>query len=207
MKFNCPSCGAEVVFKSRFSIMGVCEYCSSTIVRHDQNLEDMGKMSEIGEDMSPLQIGSTGIYEKKSFEIIGRQKAIYNNGSWNEWYIIFGDGKEGWLAEAQGFYMVSFEKEDHKFRYSDQKPGEVVTIGNVKFFIDDIKEIVYKGVEGELPKTTFFDSKATSIDLSAPNNEFCNVLIQSDKTYMYLGKYIDFDDLKFKNLRELDGWR
>ena len=56
----CPSCGAPVVFKSAASIFAVCEYCQSTLVRHDQALEDIGKMAALAEDRSPLQLGSEG---------------------------------------------------------------------------------------------------------------------------------------------------
>jgi uncharacterized protein (DUF983 family) len=54
---SCPSCGAPVVFKSASSVFAVCEYCQSTLVRHDQNLEDIGKMAALVEDRSPLQLG------------------------------------------------------------------------------------------------------------------------------------------------------
>ena len=43
----CPSCGAPVQFQSAASILAVCEYCHSTLVRHDLNLEDVGKMAQL----------------------------------------------------------------------------------------------------------------------------------------------------------------
>jgi hypothetical protein len=69
--------------------MAVCNYCKSTIVRHDKDLEILGKMSEMPPDMSPIQIGTTGILGKDKFEIVGRQRIGYENGSWNEWYMLF----------------------------------------------------------------------------------------------------------------------
>ncbi|MCB1143266.1 MAG: DUF4178 domain-containing protein [Leptospiraceae bacterium] len=209
MKSNCPSCGAELVFKSKISVMTVCEYCNSVIVRHDMNLENLGKVSEIQEDMSPLQVGTTGNYGSKKFEIIGRQKASYSDGFWNEWYIYFSDYTDGWLAEAQGYYMVSVEvKEGVEIPNKNSvKVGLTVQINKIPFSIDDIKEITYIGCEGELPVKSLVGSKALSVDLSGPDNNFCNIVYANDGNFVYLGKYIEFEDFQFKYLRELDGWK
>jgi len=58
---SCPSCGAPVVFKSAGSIFAVCEYCQSTLVRHDQALEDIGKMAALVEDRSRSSWGPRGV--------------------------------------------------------------------------------------------------------------------------------------------------
>src|SRR6266702_4317560 len=58
----CPSCGASVDFKSAASILAVCEYCRSTLVRQDINVENIGKMAELKLDGSPLQLGAQGTY-------------------------------------------------------------------------------------------------------------------------------------------------
>jgi hypothetical protein len=208
MKASCPSCGAEVPFKSRFAFMAICNYCKSTLVRHDKDLENLGKMSDLPPDMSPLQIGTTGIFEKEKFEIIGRQKIGYANGNWNEWYILFKNGKDGWLAEAQGFYMVSFEnREFKKFPLlEDMKVGKTLTIGKTDFSVDDIREVICKGSQGELPFKCIIGRKSTSIDLVSSEKEFCNMDYSLEETHLFLGKYIELDDLKLENLREIEGW-
>src|SRR5688572_12411014 len=106
LKLNCPSCAATIVFKSRVSVLAVCSYCKSAVVRHDLNVENLGKMAELPPDMSPLQLGTRGKYEGTSFEIVGRLKVAWEEGTWNEWYLLFDSGRDGWLAEAQGFYGV-----------------------------------------------------------------------------------------------------
>ena len=90
MKLSCTACGAEVLFKSRSSIFSVCSL----------NIESLGKMTEMPQDMSPLQIGSTGVFEGSKFEVVGRQRIGWESGSWNEWYLHFDSGKDGWLADA-----------------------------------------------------------------------------------------------------------
>src|SRR5256885_2095546 len=55
--FNCPSCGAQVDFQSNLSVYAVCKFCRSMIVRHDVNVESIGTMASLPDDMSPIQIG------------------------------------------------------------------------------------------------------------------------------------------------------
>ena len=107
--YTCPSCGAEVKFQSSVSITCVCPYCRTLIVRHDKNVEDMGKMAELPDDISPFQIGTEGIYNHVHFALIGRVRMAWEDGGWNEWFMWFDDGKKGWLSEAEGFLAISFE--------------------------------------------------------------------------------------------------
>src|SRR5579859_6266708 len=108
LKAQCPSCGAEVEFKSTLSVFSVCPFCHSTLVRRDLKLETLGKMAELPEDMSPFQVGTAGKFEGHPFELLGRVRLAWDDGSWNEWFAQFSNGREGWLAEAQGITLMSF---------------------------------------------------------------------------------------------------
>ena len=208
MKLSCPACGAEVLFKSRASVLGVCSFCSSTLVRDDMNIESLGKMTEMPQDMSPLQIGTTGIFEGSKFEVVGRQRIGWESGSWNEWYLYFDSGKDGWLADAQGFYMVSFQMiEQTKIpELSSLKIAEPIQLNGSQYIIDDIHQVACVGSQGELPVKSLKGRKSTSVDLVGPNNSFGNIDYSTEGDRLFFGKYIDFDNLKFMNLREIDGW-
>lgn len=209
LKLSCPSCGAEVKFQSNFSVYGNCSYCQTLIVRHDLDLTGAGKAAILPPDMSPFQLGSHGVYHGKEFELIGRVKVSWSDGNWNEWYALFRDGREGWLAEAQGFLMMSFPE----YNISNVPKREAVFAGrslplfdNEIFHIDDIKKTVCVGSEGELPLHAFKGREALSIDLSGPNQKFASIDYFENETRLYLGEFKDFDEFKFGNLRELDGW-
>ena len=66
-KISCPSCGGEVVFRSAASVMAVCSYCKSTLLKDAESVKNIGKMSDLLEDYSPLQITSTGIFQGRNF--------------------------------------------------------------------------------------------------------------------------------------------
>ena len=68
----CPGCGAPVEFRSAQSTHAVCGYCQSTVVRQGEVLSRIGKMAELFDDHSPLQLFATGTYQKRNFTLIGR---------------------------------------------------------------------------------------------------------------------------------------
>lgn len=209
MKLGCPACGAEVDFKSRSAVFAVCSYCNSTLVRHDVDLEAIGKMAELPPDMSPFQVGTRGRFEGKGFELVGRLKIAWEDGTWNEWYALFDDGREGWLAEAQGFFMMSFSKPVPRNLPAGDSlaPGQPVLVDpRQPFKVDDIKQAVCVGSEGELPFPAPKGRESLSVDLSGSGETFATIEYSADGVRLYTGTYIDFDDLELSNLRELDGW-
>ncbi len=209
LTFNCPSCGAEVVFKSNLSVYLVCKYCRSIIVRHDIDVESIGEMAVLPDDMSPIQIGTEGNYYRLRFSIIGRMKIGWEDGLWNEWFIIADDGRKGWLAEAQGFYAVSFEVEEAlhpNTTRSMPRLGSSLTLGKQKFKVVDIKKAVCIGSEGELPFNAPQGRKTTSIDLLGVEDEFASIEIEDDQWRVYTGHYVEWEDLRCQNLRPLEGW-
>jgi predicted RNA-binding Zn-ribbon protein involved in translation (DUF1610 family) len=209
MKLSCPSCGADVEFKSKASVFGVCPFCASTLVRHDINLETLGKMAELPPDVSPLQVGTRGRYENSSFEIVGRLKVKWAEGSWNEWFALLDDGTQGWLGEFQGFYTMSFQVEGATGipPVGSLKPGVKVTVGKSQYQVDDIREIVCQGSEGELPFRAVKGRKSVSVDLGGQGETFASMDCSDDEgVLLYVGRYVDFDKFKFQSLREIDGW-
>ena len=106
----CPGCGAPVQFKSAASVMAVCEFCKTTLLKDATSVSNLGKMSEVLEDYSPVQIGTSGQFAQRSFSVIGRIQLQYSDGFWNEWYVMFDDGTNGWLSDASGQFTMTFVK-------------------------------------------------------------------------------------------------
>jgi len=107
---NCPSCGAPVEFKSGQSIVVICTYCRSAVARTDRELKDLGKVAELVETGSPLDVGLRGTWKDVPFELTGRAQLGHEmGGQWDEWYATFSNGWLGWLAEAQGRFYITFQ--------------------------------------------------------------------------------------------------
>src|ERR671937_2166565 len=107
---SCPACGAQVLFKTGSSVVVVCESCNSVVARTDRGVEDVGKVADVVESGSPLEVGLRGVYLGVAFELTGRaQLGHAAGGFWDEWYAAFSDGRWGWLAEAQGRFYLTFQ--------------------------------------------------------------------------------------------------
>jgi hypothetical protein len=207
--YDCPQCGAPVKFQSSIAVFAVCEHCRSMVVRKDLNLETIGVMAELPPDLSPLQIGTRGEWKGRSFELLGRIRVEWGQGSWNEWYASFSDGGvAGWVAEAQGFYMVSFETKDKNLPAApeDVHAGDFLKFAGGVWSISDIKTVRCCAGEGELPFPAPPGLERKSIDLTGSDGAFGSLEFSDGQTLLYTGAYAKFGDLHFSNLRPVPGW-
>ncbi|MEM7040683.1 MAG: DUF4178 domain-containing protein, partial [Bacteroidota bacterium] len=157
---------------------------------------------------SPFQVGTVGKFEGMGFMLLGRIKLVYPGGTWSEWYAQMDDGREGWLAEAQGQYMMSFREEGVDIPTPDMVfVNAAIEIKGQHFKVDDVRKVRYAGSEGELPFLFQQGFEATSVDLRSRGGEFASILYGPDKVEIFVGRYARFDEFQFDFLREIDGWR
>ncbi|HXZ36786.1 MAG TPA: DUF4178 domain-containing protein [Thermodesulfobacteriota bacterium] len=205
---NCPSCGAKVVFQSVASVMAVCQYCSSTLVRHDLDLENIGKMAQLQADGSPLQLRAEGKYQGDSFTVVGRIQLRFEKGLWNEWHLLFDDQRSGWLGEAAGIYAVSFLTEvgEKIPQFEELRPGESVTLKKASYEVTNMEKAFCIGGEGELPFQIGPGYEAPVADLAGQGKQFATLDYSEEPPLVYMGEYVEFEELHFSRLREIDGW-
>ncbi|HZX31804.1 MAG TPA: DUF4178 domain-containing protein [Rhodocyclaceae bacterium] len=200
---SCPSCGAAVVFKSAASIFAVCEYCQSTLVRHDQALEDIGKMAALAEDRSPLQLGAEGQWQGVHFALIGRIQLRYSQGLWNEWHILFDDMRTGWLSEAAGEYVISFlhQIQEPLPKFEELEAGSRLVLASRPWTVTDIEDAECVAGQGELPFKVGAGYKAPVVDLRG-GDHFATLDYSEEPPLFFLGGPVDFKSLKLSGLRE-----
>jgi hypothetical protein len=203
MKFTCPTCGAPLQFLSA-APYAVCAYCRSLLVRSDVGVESIGKVAMVPDDVSPLRLGTSGLYEKRPFRLVGRIRKVWSQGSWSEWCALFGDGALGWLAEAQGDLVMTFER---PIALQQQKiaPEAVVVLEGERFQVSDIKQVVCSGAEGELSSYSPNAKPMISVDLRGPGLAFATIE-RSDKVRIFVGRFVEFGECNFQGLRALEGW-
>jgi hypothetical protein len=177
------------------------------VVRHDVNVEAIGQMAALPPDLSPLQLGTTGQIDTQSFTLIGRVRLGYEEGTWNEWCALFGDGRYGWVAEAQGIFMVTFAINALPgIKQGNLSLGSYIKIEGHTFQTVDRKRVTCLGSEGELPFVAAPGRESWSIDLAGPGELFASADFSEDGNRFYSGRYARFNDLNFSNLREVPGW-
>ncbi|MBK6355449.1 MAG: DUF4178 domain-containing protein [Betaproteobacteria bacterium] len=200
---HCPSCGAPVVFKSASSVFAVCEYCQSTLVRHDQNLEDIGKMAALVEDRSPLQLGAEGSYKGVHFALIGRIQIKYSQGIWNEWHLLFDDMRTGWLSEASGEYVLTFAQfvPETLPKFDDLKIGQRFVLASQTWTVSNIENAECVAGQGELPFKVGAGYPVAAVDLRNQAN-FATLDYSETPPLLFVGEAVDFKSLKMANLRD-----
>lgn len=149
----CPACGATAQFASAGSVMAVCDYCQTTIVKEGDEVKAQGKQSLTIEDYSPLQLGSVGSFQQQDFVVIGRIQLKYNDGIWNEWYLQLANGKNAWLSEALGQYSLTVNKGEQPDlpSYDNLAVNQSLTFAGVTYRVTDKRSAVAIAGEGELP--------------------------------------------------------
>src|SRR5512144_727149 len=202
---NCPSCVEEIRFQSAMTVMAVCDYCRSTLVRHDLKLENIGKMAELLADASPIQLGTQGQYHGRPFTVVGRIQLRYSQGLWNEWYLLFADGSGGWLGETLGNYVVTFaiKATEPIPPFSELRAGQHLWLNGRPYEVANLERAQCIGGEGELPLLVGPGYAASVVDLRGldAGNAFATLDYSEEPPLVYIGEQVDFQDLQLTGLR------
>jgi hypothetical protein len=205
---NCPNCGAPVKFLWSSAVQTTCEFCHSILVRTDVDLKKVGEVADLPPDASPIQIGTEGAYQNKSFVVVGRIIYEYEQGGWNEWHIVFNDGSSAWLADAQLEYDLSWLSNlpsKTPLPPSTSKGQEFQWNGKT-YSVTSVTKAHYKGVQGELPFQYWDKSDLLFADLRTSTGDFGTIDYSENPPLLFLGRAVEFDDLHLKNLRDFEGW-
>jgi hypothetical protein len=144
---------------------------------------------------------------------VGRLRKVWEEGSWNEWCVLFDDQRFGWLGEAQGDWAVTFETPTSVLQGvppADQAgrvaPGTRWSLDGRAFVVTDVKQVTCEGAEGELAEVYRPGEKALCIDLRGEGAGFATVEFRQRAVKTYVGRFVDFDECRFANLRQIAGW-
>lgn len=149
----CPGCGAPVNFTSAQSTHAVCGYCQSTVVRDGDTLQRIGKMAELFDDHSPLQLQTSGSWRGQAFTLVGRLQYKYPEGTWTEWHAVLADGSTAYLSEDNGAYVWATPVATPATLPAAQvfRVGASTTISGQAFAVASNMQVLLLAAQGELP--------------------------------------------------------
>ncbi|HEX7888426.1 MAG TPA: DUF4178 domain-containing protein [Ramlibacter sp.] len=200
----CPGCGAPVEFRSAQSTHAVCGFCRSTVVRDGATLARVGKMAELFEDHSPLQLFARGAYQQRPFALVGRLQFRGPSGAWTEWNCLFEDGASAWLAEDNGAYVLALPA---PFGRSVPKPdqfriGATTAVNGKTYQVASNETVALVAAEGELPKLPPLHAPFAMVELRSADNEVLSLDFGSTPAAASRGRPIALDELRFTGLKD-----
>lgn len=199
---NCPSCAAQIEFKSGSSIVIICPFCRSAVARTDRKLEDLGKIAEIVQTPTPLKVGLKGVWNNTRFELTGRAQLKHAMGGyWDEWYATFSNGWVGWLAEAQGkFYLTFYQPlpEGTQLPSYDQLMvgAAVPQISNkIPLLVAEKSTASYAAAEGDIPYKLVPNEQVWFADLSGAGGAFATIDYGMTPPMVFMGSEVTLEQL------------
>jgi hypothetical protein len=201
---SCPSCGAPLAFKSHAAVMAVCEFCRATVIKDAESVRDIGKMSAVLEDYSPIQIGTSGVAGTRQFSVIGRIQLRYAQGFWNEWFLLYDDGATGWLGDSSGLYVITTERAlaADTPSFPDIEVGKLYTIEGERFTASEKREAQCIGGQGELPFKVGEGWRVRVADMRAAGRFVTLDYSEGERPVLYDGVSVKLEQLKCQLLRD-----
>ena len=200
---SCPSCGAQVAFRAAGSVLAVCEFCRSTLLRKGADLENLGKMAELAEDTSLVRLGTEGRYQGVHFAVIGRIQLRYGQGIWNEWHLLYDSQRTGWFGEGYGRNFVTSLKavKEPIPAYSELKVGGTVKLDGKSFTVAGLETAKCVAGEGELPFQVGAGYDVQTADLYG-GAYFATIDYSETPPFVFIGEQVDPVSLKLTHTRD-----
>lgn len=168
--------------------------------------------SAMPEEWSIVQVKTTGIFAKRSFEVIGhvrmQMRKEYKN-YWCLWYPT--EGKYGWMVESLGFYAIctdTFFEMDNPDTIKKIKSTATIKVSQQSSVI--IEEVDFcEGliVSGEIHSWSygdrFFVAQGKKGNTIAA---FLHFFPQKDRVKFLLGEWAPVESLQLKNINTAHAW-
>ncbi len=149
----------------------MCGYCQSTVVRDGETLKRIGKMAELFDDHSPLQLQTSGTWNGQAFTLVGRLQYKYGEGTWTEWHAVLADGSSAYLSEDNGAYVFTTAQavqqavpEAERFRV-----GATTAINGKSYTVASNQAVQLIAAQGELPRLPGLGAQHAMVELRSQN--------------------------------------
>lgn len=200
----CPGCGAPVEFKSAQSTFAVCPYCQSTVVRQGETLARIGKMAELFDDFSPLQLFAAGRLQNKPFTLVGRLQYSYPGGRWTEWIAALDGERTGVLSEDNGAFVFALPHTLDRAAPAptDLRVGATTAFNGQNYTVSSNEQVALVSAQGELPRLPELGKTFAVVELRSDTGEVLSLDYDTQPPGAYLGRAVRLEDLQLTGLRE-----
>jgi len=200
----CPGCGAPVEFRSAQSAFAVCPFCQSTVVREGETLARIGKMAELFDDFSPLQLFAAGRVDGQPFTLVGRLQYSYPGGRWTEWIAALDGERTGLLSEDNGAFVFSLplELQQPVSPAADMRVGATTAVNGQTYTVASNEQVTLVSAQGELPRLPDLGKPFPVVELRSDQGQVLSLDCDTQPPGAYLGRAVRLEDLQLTGLRE-----
>lgn len=205
--FVCPSCGNGVALSHPGVTLATCK-CGDTSFLDVHGKPFKKAVFQIFAPSEQIQPGSTGEWNGKSFQVLGRFRAWFEESVWNYWTIAFEDHL-AYLGEGYGTYVI-YEPEEGFVGWagkdrSNAKPESQIHMTNEKLCVlERINRAAKWEIEGEvwMPEAEF---SWVSYDLTHETGYHAEVFeFRRGFHQAFALQFVERKALKLGNLRTVD---
>ena len=206
---NCPNCGAPVQFRWSSAVQTVCPFCHSILVRDDLDLKNVGQVADLPPDPSPISLLTEGTYKGKTSRCWGASFMSGNMAAGTNGTSCFRMGPAAGSPTRSCSTPSRFWS--NPAPASAGSPAEVSRGGTLHFNqIDyEVATMTARATRASKASCRFpFTAKSDMLfaDLRTAGRAF-GTLDYSDRTpLLFLGEWVEFEELQLKNLRQFEGW-
>ncbi|APW40317.1 hypothetical protein RD110_26530 [Rhodoferax koreense] len=203
----CPGCGAPVEFRSAQSTHAVCAYCQSTVVRQGETLTRIGKMAELFDDFSPLQLMASGLFGQRRFTLVGRLQYQYPEGRWTEWNAALDDGTVAVLSEDNGAYVFSRPADASVAAAAlpaaeHFRVGATTAVGGKAYTVTSNQTVSLCSAQGELGHLPALGTPFAMVELRSDDGEVLSIDYGAAVPAASTGRAVSLEELKLSGLRD-----
>jgi hypothetical protein len=132
--------------------MVTCAYCSTVSEITDAGLDPAGKSARLAPLPTRFRVGQSGAILGRKMEVVGRVRYAYDEGSWDEWYLLFEDGEPAWLEEDEGQYALTgrVALTTALPPFDSVRPGDRFDVNGESFYVTECCRARVAGSEGQL---------------------------------------------------------
>jgi hypothetical protein len=156
-RFECPSCGALLPHRFRYSKLIHCDYCQSLIALGDGTMEKIGEQATLAEYPALFELYQAYRCGKRRLEPIGKLRYDYGRGFWDEWWCLDQRGGGVWVSVDEGDFAI--EQPVAEFapgpielpRYTDLSLGTTLRLLKQDWRVTELGDARFVGLAGEVP--------------------------------------------------------
>lgn len=172
-------------------------------MRNGETLSRIGKMSELFDDHSLLQLQASGTWNGQAFTLVGRLQYQYPEGTWTEWNALLADGTTAYLSEDNGAYVFTTAQPQQRDLPAPGffRVGATTAINGKTFSVASNQQVALISAQGELPHLPALGETFALVELRGPSGEVLSIDYGGKPPSVSLGRAVLLDDLKMSGLR------